>query len=56
MTNFLSHEYSASHKTRKSPEKHRNLGFIFHGTIVRTVYQPGITRYIWMLAEGLYRG
>jgi hypothetical protein len=56
VTNFLNHEYSASLKTRKSLEKHRNLGLIFYGTIVRTVYQPGITRYIWMLAGGFYRG
>jgi hypothetical protein len=54
--NFLSHEYSASHKTRIIPEKHRNLGLFYCGTVVRTVFQLGITRYIWMLAGGLYRG
>jgi len=56
VTNFLSHEYSAYLKTRRRLEKHRNLELIFHGTVVRTVYQPGITTYIWMLAGGLYRG
>jgi hypothetical protein len=35
------------HLKQEKVLKNRNLGLIFYGTIVRTVYQPGITRYIF---------